>query len=86
MKHYPDWNTTTAEESKQWFVDKFCSPNNAPISPRDRVVKTLKNEAPDRVPFDFWGVPETWDSIILALSLKFWMMAAFIIFGVQLEK
>jgi uroporphyrinogen decarboxylase len=63
MRNSPDWNNIPAEEAKEWFTEKFCSPENAPLSPRDRVVQALNNKAPDRVPFDFWGVPETWESL-----------------------
>jgi uroporphyrinogen decarboxylase len=63
MKDYPDWNTVSADEAKNWFSKKFCSPEKAAYSSRDRVIRALNNKAPDRVPFDFWAVPETWNSL-----------------------
>lgn len=37
--------------------------SNSWISPRQRVEMALQHEEPDRVPFDFWAVPEVWAAL-----------------------
>ncbi len=63
MKDYPNWDSIPPEDAREWFLERFGSPDKDDMSPRDRVAKALDREAPDRVPFDFWGVPETWDNL-----------------------
>jgi len=45
---------------KQWFQREFLSSHDQETSSLDRVRTSLSHKEPDRVPFDFWGVPETW--------------------------
>lgn len=63
MLDLPDWNKISPEEAKGWFTNRFGSPEKEDMTPHARVVRSLALKAPDRVPFDFWGVPETWDSL-----------------------
>ncbi len=44
---------------RQMLVDRFGKPEQDPLSPYERVSTALANKQPDRVPFDFWAVPET---------------------------
>ena len=39
--------------------ERFGSPASDPMTPYERVNAAIHLQAPDRVPFDFWGVPET---------------------------
>lgn len=41
------------------LLEKFGSPKIEAISPYERVQKAIDREKTDRVPFDFWAVPET---------------------------
>ena len=69
MKGFPDWETISASDAKTWFLEKYGSPENEEYSPRERVIRSLNHQASDRVPFDFWGVPETWASLEKFLDL-----------------
>jgi uroporphyrinogen decarboxylase len=40
------------------------------ISPWQRVEVALAHRQPDRVPFDFWAVPEVWDKLRAALNAE----------------
>lgn len=42
---------------------------DAALSPWERVEMALAHREPDRVPFDFWAVPEVWEKLRLALGL-----------------
>ena len=42
----------------------------AALSPWDRVETALAHTQPDRVPFDFWAVPEVWERMRRALDLR----------------
>ncbi len=64
MKNRPDWNSCSPEEAKSWFQRTYGSPEKDDLSPRERVRLTLDHKETDRVPFDFWGVPETWSSLM----------------------
>jgi len=37
---------------------KYGKPENDPMTPQERVATTIERKLPDRVPFDFWAVPE----------------------------
>ncbi len=63
MREFPNWDSVSPVEAKEWLNGRFRSSAESSMSSRERVVKALNNEAPDRVPFDFWGVPETWDKM-----------------------
>jgi uroporphyrinogen decarboxylase len=46
-------------EARQMLEECFGNPQQDPLSPHDRVANALEHCQPDRVPFDFWAVPET---------------------------
>ena len=70
MKDKPDWNSISPEGAKEWFLNRYGSPEREDFSPRERVSRSLKHQTSDRVPFDFWGVPETWASLMDFLGLE----------------
>ena len=39
--------------------ERFGNPASDPMAPYERVDTAIRLKQPDRVPFDFWGVPET---------------------------
>lgn len=45
-------------EIRQLLENHYLYPERLPMSPHDRVESALKHHQPDRVPFDFWAVPE----------------------------
>jgi uroporphyrinogen decarboxylase len=47
----------------------YGRPGNSVLSPWQRVETALAQRQPDRVPFDFWAVPEVWDRLRAALDL-----------------
>ncbi len=63
MTDIPNWNAFDQKEAVEWLNLRFGSPQKEDMSPHERVEKALNRETPDRVPFDFWGVPETWDTL-----------------------
>jgi uroporphyrinogen decarboxylase len=48
----------------------YGHPEDAALSPWGRVEMALAHQEPDRVPFDFWAVPEVWEKLRLALGLE----------------
>jgi uroporphyrinogen decarboxylase len=46
----------------------YGRPQDAAVSPWERVETTLARRPPDRVPFDFWAVPEVWAALRAALD------------------
>ncbi len=50
---------TDPHEVRALLEDKYGHPENDPMSPYERVETALHLRPPDRVPFDFWAVPET---------------------------
>ncbi len=46
-------------ENRQRLEDRFGRPEREALSPYERVISAMENRQPDRVPFDFWAVPET---------------------------
>ena len=57
--------TQSPQEVKAWLDELFGAPEKEPLTPRQRVVQALDRQQPDRTPFDFWGVPEIIDRLIL---------------------
>jgi uroporphyrinogen decarboxylase len=47
---------------------RYGQPEASEISPWERVETALAHRQPDRVPFDFWAVPEIWDRLCAALG------------------
>ncbi|MFQ6016551.1 MAG: uroporphyrinogen decarboxylase family protein, partial [Anaerolineae bacterium] len=54
---------TEPAEVRVFLEDHYGRPEAVPIAPRQRVEMALRHEEPDRVPFDFWAVPEVWDAL-----------------------
>ena len=50
-------------EARAFLQAHYGRPEAAPITPRQRVATALRHEEPDRVPFDFWAVPEVWATL-----------------------
>jgi uroporphyrinogen decarboxylase len=48
----------------------YGRPGEAATSPWQRVETALAHRQPDRVPFDFWAVPEIWDRLRAGLGVK----------------
>ncbi len=46
----------------------YGRPEAAALSPWERVEEALAHREPDRVPFDFWAVPEVWEMLRTALA------------------
>ncbi len=46
-------------EARQLLETRYFHPEQQPVSPYERVNDALNHRQPDRVPFDFWAVPET---------------------------
>ncbi|MDA3957522.1 uroporphyrinogen decarboxylase family protein, partial [Oceanispirochaeta sp.] len=59
-----------AESLRQWFQKQYGKANPSVMSSRERVIRALNHQEPDRVPFDFWGVPETWQKLFDFFSLE----------------
>ncbi len=49
---------------------KFGEPENEPFTPYARVKNAIDRKPPDRVPFDFWAVPETIAKLLEATGKK----------------
>lgn len=50
---------TTPSERRAYLEAHYGCPEAGPITPRQRVRTAIEKREPDRVPFDFWAVPET---------------------------
>ncbi len=50
---------TDPAEARFLLEQRFGHPEGEPMTPHDRVATALALQPPDRVPFDFWAVPET---------------------------
>ena len=50
---------SSPEKVREMLEKKYGDPTADAMSPYERVETTLQLKKPDRVPFDFWGVPET---------------------------
>ena len=56
-------------ELRARLLARYGRPEDVPISPWERVETTLAHRPPDRVPFDFWAVPEVWANLRAALGV-----------------
>jgi len=54
---------TKPAEARAILEEHYGRPEAASITPRQRVEMALHHEEPDRVPFDFWAVPEVWAAL-----------------------
>jgi uroporphyrinogen decarboxylase len=48
----------SGQEVKAWLEELFGHPEKESLSPRQRVTDAINRRITDRIPFDFWGVPE----------------------------
>ncbi len=53
---------------RAFLASSYARPEAEAISPWERVETTLAHREPDRVPFDFWAVPEVWAKLRAALG------------------
>lgn len=52
------------QEVKAKLEKLYGNPEKETLTPRQRVIQTINRQVPDRVPFDFWGVPEVIDRLV----------------------
>ena len=50
--------------------ERFGDPASEPMTPYERVDTAIRLQPPDRVPFDFWGVPETISKLKTYLAVE----------------
>jgi uroporphyrinogen decarboxylase len=55
-------------QARAYLEGHYGRPEAAALSPWERVETALAHCEPDRVPFDFWAVPEVWDKLRVALG------------------
>jgi uroporphyrinogen decarboxylase len=55
-------------ELRVYLQARYGQPQASAVTPWERVETTLAHRQPDRVPFDFWAVPEVWDRLCAALD------------------
>jgi uroporphyrinogen decarboxylase len=53
---------------RAYLEDHYGRPEAAALCPWERVKMALARRQPDRVPFDFWAVPEVWEKLRAALD------------------
>jgi uroporphyrinogen decarboxylase len=53
---------------RAYLERRYGRPGAASLSPWERVEMALAHRQPDRVPFDFWAVPEVWQKLRAALD------------------
>jgi uroporphyrinogen decarboxylase len=54
---------------RRYLESAYGGPQDGRLSPWQRVETALAHQDPDRVPFDFWAVPEVWERLRGALGL-----------------
>ncbi len=60
--------TSQPADLRAFLEAHYGRPEAAPLSPWQRVETALAHRQPDRVPFDFWAVPEVWERLRTALD------------------
>jgi uroporphyrinogen decarboxylase len=55
-------------ELRTYLHDHYGRADGSSLSPWERVETALSHREPDRVPFDFWAVPEVWGQLREALD------------------
>jgi uroporphyrinogen decarboxylase len=55
------------DDLRAFLEMRYGRPQDAALTPWQRVEMALGHREPDRVPFDFWAVPEVWDRLRIAL-------------------
>jgi uroporphyrinogen decarboxylase len=66
----PAQNLQSPRDLRAHLEAHYGRPEDAPLSPWERVETALAHREPDRVPFDFWAVPEVWKKLRVALGLE----------------
>ncbi len=61
---------TEPAEARAFLEAHYGRPEAAPITPHQRVEMALRHQEPDRVPFDFWAVPEVWAALRQYLGVE----------------
>lgn len=61
--------STNPADLRTYLESHFGRPEASAFSPWERVEMALAHREPDRVPFDFWAVPEVWDQLRAALDV-----------------
>ena len=54
---------TAPAEARAYLERHYGRLEDTTITPRQRVDMALRHQQPDRVPFDFWAVPEVWAAL-----------------------
>jgi uroporphyrinogen decarboxylase len=54
---------------RAYLRGRYGQPEATAIFPWERVEVALAHREPDRIPFDFWAVPEVWDRLCAALNI-----------------
>jgi uroporphyrinogen decarboxylase len=63
--------TTQFDQKARERLEKlFGNPSNDSVTPYERVENAIQHRQPDRVPFDFWAVPEIIDALRSLLNAK----------------
>lgn len=57
------------EKLRAYLESHYGCPEVASLSPWERVEMALARREPDRVPFDFWAVPEVWQKLRRVLGV-----------------
>lgn len=55
---------------REFLEAHYGRPETAALTPWERVEMALAHRQPDRVPFDFWAVPEVWQRLRAALEAE----------------
>lgn len=63
-----DETPTNPAELRDYLRACYGRPEATPLSPWERVEIALAHREPDRVPFDFWAVPEVWQRLRAGLD------------------
>ncbi len=57
-----------SKDLRIYLEECYGRPEGSDVSPWQRVETALAHRQPDRVPFDFWAVPEVWDKLRTGLG------------------
>ena len=61
---------STAPERRAYLQAHYGQARGETLTPRARVQRALARQAPDRVPFDFWAVPEVYAALRAYLGVE----------------
>lgn len=57
-------------EARNILEELIGNPTRQVMTPRQRVEAAIQHQSPDRVPFDFWAVPEEWEKLRRYLGVQ----------------